>query len=238
MLAAIETPLDVAELRVLGSLVEKEFTTPDSYPLTLNALVAACNQTSNREPVLALDQATVAAAVAGLTRRALAREVHRSDSRARRYRHLLSETCKLHPAEIAVLGVLLLRGPQTVGELRSRTARMFEFPDLKHVEITLGALLSLPQPLVALLPRRPGKKEQRYPQLPGRRSRKRNRNSPEGSGRKAPGAYCPPRGLEPGGSPASNQGGGKTPCPPETWPQTCPQIRFSKEISAPRESSR
>jgi hypothetical protein len=167
MPAGIDTPLDVVELRVLGSLVEKESTTPDSYPLTLNALVAACNQTSNREPVLALDQAAVAAAVAGLTRRALASEVHRSDSRARRYRHLLSETFKLHPAEIAVLGVLLLRGPQTVGELRSRTARMFEFLDLKHVEITLGALLTLPQPLVALLPRRPGQKEQRYAQLLG-----------------------------------------------------------------------
>lgn len=158
-------PLDAVGVRVLGSLLEKESTTPDNYPLTLNALVAACNQTSNRDPVMALDEATVSASLADLSRRSLAREVHRSDSRAKRYRHLVSETMKLHPAESAVMCVLMLRGAQTAGEIRSRTARLFEFRDLPHVDVTLQALMTLPAPLVAQLPRRPGQKEVRYAHL-------------------------------------------------------------------------
>lgn len=166
-------PLDAAAVRVLGSLVEKEFTTPDSYPLSLNALTTACNQTSNREPVMELDEDAVAQGLGELVRRSLAREVYRSDSRVRRYRHLLNETLHLHDAERAVLCVLLLRGPQTVGEIKARTVRMFEFIDLAHVEITLQALITLPAPLVIQLPRQPGRKELRYthalagePQLP------------------------------------------------------------------------
>ena len=154
-------------LRVLGSLIEKESTTPDNYPLTVNALVAACNQTTNRDPVLNLDEAAVVGALDELKRRSLAHEVFRSDSRARRYRHVLAETLSLHPAEMALLCVLMLRGPQTTGEIRTRTARMFEFLDLKHVEVTLQALMTLSAPLVMQLPRQPGQKEVRYAQLLG-----------------------------------------------------------------------
>ena len=163
----MDNPLDSVELRILGSLIEKESTTPDNYPLTLNSVVLACNQTSNRDPVLALEEAHVSRGIASLTRRGLVREVFRSDSRAKRYRHQLAETMHLHPAEIAVLGVLMLRGAQTVGEIRTRTARLFEFRDLPHVDVTLQALMTMPTPLVVELPRRPGQKEARYAQLLG-----------------------------------------------------------------------
>lgn len=161
----MDTPLDLHSVRVLGSLIEKEITTPDSYPLTLNALTAACNQTSNRDPVLQLNEGTVATALDDLSRRQLVRGTLRSDSRVPRYRHLLAETLHLHPAEIAALGVLMLRGPQTVGEIRTRTARLFEFTDLARVELTLQSLASLTQPLVVQLPRQPGQKEVRYAHL-------------------------------------------------------------------------
>lgn len=161
----MDNPIDAVGVRVLGSLVEKQRTTPDNYPLTVNALVAACNQTSNRDPVLELDEATVLDALAELDRRSLVRVVHRSDSRVKRYRHLLSDTLHLHDAEVAVLAVLMLRGPQTSGELRTRTTRLFEFTELARVEITLEALMTLPSPLVVQLPRRPGQKEVRYAHL-------------------------------------------------------------------------
>jgi uncharacterized protein len=160
-----ENPLDVVAVRVLGSLVEKEITTPDNYPLTLNALTAACNQSSNRDPVLNVDEATVLSSLDVLGQRALARAVHRSDSRVRRYRHLLAESLKLHPAEIAVMCVLMLRGAQTAGEIRTRTARLFEFVDLAHVEITIQALMTLTTPLVTMLERQSGQKEVRYAHL-------------------------------------------------------------------------
>src|SRR5687768_16886273 len=130
-------PIDVVGVRVLGSLIEKEITTPDNYPLTLNALVVACNQTSNRDPVLTLDEATVSKSIDELSRRSLVRAVHRSDTRAKRYRHLLVESMKLHASEIAVMCVLMLRGAQTSGEIRTRTARLFEFTDLALVDVTL-----------------------------------------------------------------------------------------------------
>jgi hypothetical protein len=139
--------------------------TPDNYPLTLNALTAACNRTSNRDPVMNLDEATVSTSLDDLARRSLARGVHRSDSRVMRYRHRMAETLNLHPAEIAAMCVLMLRGHQTVGEIRTRNARMFEFNDLAHVDVTLQALMTLSLPLVAQLPRRPGQKEVRYAQL-------------------------------------------------------------------------
>ena len=161
----MDSPLDVVAVRVLGSLIEKEITTPDNYPLTLNALVAACSQTSNRDPVLAVDEASVSKSLDELARRSLVRGVHRSDSRVMRYRHLMAESMKLHPAETAVLCVLMLRGAQTVGEIRTRTARLFEFVDLTHVDVTLKALMTLPTPLVAQMPRRPGQKEVRYAHL-------------------------------------------------------------------------
>lgn len=150
---------------MLGSLIEKEITTPANYPLTLNALTAACNQTSNRDPVLDMDEATVSKSVEYLASRSLVRAVHRSDSRAMRYRHLMSESMNLHVAEIAVMCVLMLRGAQTAGEIRTRTARLFEFVDLAHVDITLQALMTLSEPLVAQLPRRPGQKEVRFAHL-------------------------------------------------------------------------
>jgi hypothetical protein len=146
-------------------LIEKEITTPDNYPLTLNALVGACNQTSNRDPVMALDEGLVSSSLEDLSRRSLVREVHRSDSRAKRYRQVMSESMNLHPTETAVMCVLMLRGAQTVGEIRTRTARMIEFVDLAHVDVTLQALMTLPTPLVAQLPRRPGQKEVRYAHL-------------------------------------------------------------------------
>jgi hypothetical protein len=161
----MDNPLDVVGVRVLGSLIEKEITTPDNYPLTLNALVAACNQTSNRDPVLAVDAASVSNSLEELSRRLLVRGVHRSDSRARRYRHLMSEAMSLHASDTAVMCVLMLRGAQTVGEIRSRTARLFEFVDLTHVDVTLQALMTRPTPLVVQLPRRPGQKEVRYAHL-------------------------------------------------------------------------
>jgi uncharacterized protein len=160
-----DNPIDAVGVRVLGSLVEKEGTTPDNYPLTLNALTAACNQLSNRDPVMKLDEAAVADSLVQLARRSLVREVYRSDSRVKRYRHLLSDTLHLHPAELAVMCVLMLRGPQTAGELRTRTARLFDFTELKRVEITLDALATLSTPLVAQLPRRPGQKEVRFAHL-------------------------------------------------------------------------
>lgn len=161
----MESPLDVVGVRVLGSLIEKEVTTPDYYPLTLNALTAACNQTSNRDPVMAVDEATVLASLEDLGRRSLARAVSRGVSRVNRYRHLLPESMHLHTTEIAVLCVLMLRGAQTAGEIRTRAARLCEFPDLAQVDITLQALMTLSTPLVARLPRRPGQKEVRYAHL-------------------------------------------------------------------------
>jgi uncharacterized protein len=161
----MDTPLSEVEVRVIGALIEKEITTPDNYPLTLNALVAACNQSSNRDPVMSLDDAIVSKSVDDLARRSLVGAVHRSDSRAKRYRHRLSEALNLHPAETAVMCVLMLRGAQTAGEIRTRTTRLFAFRDLAHVDVTLEALMTLATPLVAQMPRRPGQKEVRYAHL-------------------------------------------------------------------------
>lgn len=158
-------PLDTVGVRVLGSLIEKEFTTPDNYPLTLNALTTACNQRSNREPVMELDEDDVLGSLDELARRSLARGVHRGDARVMRYREEIGETLHLHRPELAVLSVLMVRGPQTVGEIKTRTTRLFEFVDLKHVEVTLDALATLTTPLVTGLPRRPGQKEVRYAHL-------------------------------------------------------------------------
>ncbi|HUG17202.1 MAG TPA: YceH family protein [Thermomicrobiales bacterium] len=158
-------PLDEVAVRVLGSLIEKEITTPDNYPLTLNSLTTACNQTSNRDPVLQLDEATVMQGLDHLSAHNLARGVHRSDSRVKRYRHLMTESLYLHEAESAVMCVLMLRGAQTAGEIRTRTARLFDFPDIARVDLTLQSLMTLTTPLVAELPRRPGQKEVRYAHL-------------------------------------------------------------------------
>lgn len=161
------SPLDAVGVRIIGALIEKELTTPDYYPLTLNALTAACNQTSNRDPVMSLDETTVQSGIDELSKQNLVRQVYKSESRAKRYRHTLGETLHLHPAEIAVICVLMLRGPQTAGEIRTRTSRLFEFRDAPHVEVTLQVLMTMSSPLVMQLSRRPGQKEVRYAQLLG-----------------------------------------------------------------------
>lgn len=161
----MDEPLDAVGVRVLGSLLEKELTTPDNYPLTLNALVAACNQTSSRDPVMELDEATVSRTLRELRGRGLVGEVRREDARVLRYRQEMGELLHLHRPELAVLSVLLLRGPQTPGEIKSRAARAFEFVDASHVEITLDSLATLSTPLVTALARRPGQKEVRYVHL-------------------------------------------------------------------------
>ena len=154
------------EARVLGSLVEKQLTTPDYYPLTLNALTLACNQLSNREPVVAYDEVTVVRALNRLRELKLAYAFSGAESRTQRYGHKLDDVCQLAPAELAVVTVLLLRGPQTVGEIRGRTGRMHTFASLEEVEATMLALATrTPQALAVKLPRQPGAKESRYAHL-------------------------------------------------------------------------
>lgn len=160
----METTLNDVEVRVLGSLIEKELATPEYYPLTLNALTNACNQKSNRDPVLELAEADVVRALDSLRFKQLAL-VSAEGGRVPKYRHALVERLRLDPAELAVLGELLLRGPQTVGELRNRAERMHSFPELAAMEETLQELMARTPPLVALLPRQPGRKEQRYAHL-------------------------------------------------------------------------
>jgi uncharacterized protein YceH (UPF0502 family) len=158
--------LSAAEARVLGALVEKEITTPDYYPLTLNALVNACNQTSNRDPVMTLGEAAVEQALGALRERRLAFLFQGADSRLAKFGHRVAETLALERPAIAVLCVLLLRGAQTVGEVRARAGRMHEFESLEATEAALQALAArVPEPLAVRLPRQPGMKEQRYAQL-------------------------------------------------------------------------
>ena len=158
--------ISAVEARALGALVEKEITTPDYYPLTLNALVNACNQSSNRDPVVYFDETTVVRALDGLREKKLALVFYGAESRVPKYAHKLQEAFTLSRPEIAVLCVLLLRGPQTVGELRGRTGRMHEFAALEEVEATLHALATKePQSLVTKLPRQTGFKESRFAHL-------------------------------------------------------------------------
>lgn len=161
----MQPPLDLIAVRILGALIEKELTTPDNYPLSLNSLIAACNQTSAREPVMNLDEATVNRTVNELRQRSLVRAVQQSGSRVLRFRHLMVEALNLDGPELAALCVLMLRGPQTPGEIKGRSNRLFDFPDLEKVESTLEALINRQTPLVARLPRRPGQKDSRYAHL-------------------------------------------------------------------------
>jgi uncharacterized protein YceH (UPF0502 family) len=153
------------EIRVLGCLLEKQRTTPDAYPLSLNALRLACNQSTNRDPVVDYDDATIRDALARLGRRGYTRLASGAGSRAAKYRHLLAEALPLDDGEHAVMCVLMLRGPQTPGELKQRSERMHAFADLAAVEATLGRLSE--RELAVRLPRRPGQKEERYAQLLG-----------------------------------------------------------------------
>ena len=153
------------EARVLGALIEKDITTPDYYPLSLNALVNACNQKSNRDPVMSLDENAVRDALYSLNEKGLAGAVSSADSRVSKYEHRLQETYNLPRGETAILCVLLLRGPQTPGELRGRTERMFQFNDLSEVQAVLQRLIQREGSLVKMLARQPGTKEARYAHL-------------------------------------------------------------------------
>jgi uncharacterized protein YceH (UPF0502 family) len=154
--------IDAAELRVLGALMEKEATTPDYYPMSLNALINACNQKSNREPVVSFDEETVEAALDGLRNKGLASRIS-GESRVPKHDQRFVEKFNLGRREAAVMCVLMLRGPQTVGELRGRTERIFTFDDLEGVDATLNRLAEIG--FVKKLPRQTGYKEQRWAQL-------------------------------------------------------------------------
>jgi uncharacterized protein YceH (UPF0502 family) len=153
------------ETRVLGSLIEKDITTPDYYPLSLNALVNACNQKNNREPVMMLDEEQVRQALTSLQEKRLAGPVSGADSRVTKFEHRLQEVFNFDRREIAVICILLLRGPQTPGELRGRTDRMYHFEGLDDVVSTIDRLGQREPPLARVLPRQPGTKESRYTHL-------------------------------------------------------------------------
>ncbi len=155
--------LDAVELRVLGCLIEKQRTTPDQYPLSLNALRLACNQATNREPVVDYDEPAIRAALHHLAGRGWTRLASGPTSRVAKYRHLFDETMGLDGAETSILALLMLRGSQTMGELKGRSERLHRFTDLDEVARTLGRLSG--RELVAELPRRPGQKEERWAHL-------------------------------------------------------------------------
>ncbi len=166
----MDISLALYEARVIGSLIEKEITTPDQYPLSLNALANACNQKSNREPVLELDEATIQQALDALVKKALVSDKTGYGSRTTKYRHRFCNTefglLKFSERELGVICALLLRGPQTPGELRTHTSRLCHFNDMEEVESTLTQLMERSDgPFVAKLPREAGKRESRYMQL-------------------------------------------------------------------------
>jgi len=157
--------LTAAQARVLGALAEKAVTTPEYYPLSLNALINACNQRSNREPVMSLDEDDVRQALHGLENKGLAGRARSADGRVTKYEHWLGEAFNFSRAEEALVCLLLLRGPQTAGELRGRTERMHPFDELSDVVAGLKKLIEREPPLAAILPRQPGAKESRYAHL-------------------------------------------------------------------------
>lgn len=158
-------PLSFPETRVLGCLLEKEATTPENYPLSLHSVVTACNQTTNREPVVAFDEATVQEALDALREKKLATVLFGAGSRVQKYRHNLLDEYELNKRETALLCVLLLRGPQTPGELRQRAERMAGFAGLPEVEAALEEMARGDSPMVRAIPAGPGRKEKRYVQL-------------------------------------------------------------------------
>ena len=157
--------LDQVEVRVLGALMEKESATPEYYPLSLNALVAASNQKTNRDPVVSLDVDAVLAAIEGLRARGLAMDISGAEHRVHKYAHRLGEVFNFDRRQQAVLCLLMLRGPQTVGELRGRTERLYSFDDLAAVDATLRRLMERTPPLVTKLAREAGEKEPRFAHL-------------------------------------------------------------------------
>jgi uncharacterized protein YceH (UPF0502 family) len=177
---------DAVEIRILGSLVEKQRTTPDQYPLSLNGLRLACNQATNRDPVVDYDEATIRAALERLSRRGWVRLASGPGSRVAKYRHLLDDALGRVPSQLALLAVLMLRGPQTPGELKQRVERLYPYGSTEDVEKALEALAG--HELVAKLPRRPGQSQDRWQQLLG------------GDGEESPAAVAEaapaPQGLE------------------------------------------
>lgn len=161
----MEAVLSDVEIRVLGALIEKEMATPDYYPLTMNALVNACNQKSNRDPVVNYDTSVIARAIEGLRDRNLAFEVIKVDSRVPKYEHNMRKALMLSEQELAILCVLLLRGPQTVGEIKTRTARLYPFDSLSEALVILETMSEGDIPHVTSLPVQPGRKEPRYAHL-------------------------------------------------------------------------
>jgi len=161
----MSTILTDAEIRILGSLVEKQITTPEYYPLTLNALTLACNQKNNRHPVTAYKEDQVAHALETLREKNLTYVFYGSTSRVPKYKHVVPEVLRLNHAEVALMCVLMLRGAQTPGELRSNGARLHEFTGLEEIEETLNGLITRDEPLVVRLPRQPGQKEVRFVHL-------------------------------------------------------------------------
>ena len=159
------TTLTDIETRVLGALVEKQVTTPEYYPLTLNALMLACNQKNNRYPVTSYTESQVAAAVETLREKNLTYVFYGSTSRVPKYKHVMPEVMHLSHPELALVCVLMLRGAQTLGELRGNASRLHDFSGLEEVEQTLNALISRDEPMVARLPRQPGQKEGRFAHL-------------------------------------------------------------------------
>ena len=160
------TILSEIEVRVLGSLVEKEITTPEYYPLTLHSLTVACNQRNNRNPVTSYDENTVARALESLREKNLSYVFHGSSSRVPKYKHVMTEVMHLNTPEMAVMGALMLRGPQTMGEVRGNASRFHDFADLEEVETTLNGLISKePEPMVVRLTRQPGQKDARFVHL-------------------------------------------------------------------------
>ncbi|MDQ2746976.1 MAG: YceH family protein [Acidobacteriota bacterium] len=157
--------LTETEVRVIGALIEKELTTPEYYPLTLNALIAACNQKTNREPVVSFTEAEVQKSLDDLREKNLAYVFYGSTSRVPKYKHILDKVYELESSEIAVICLLMLRGAQTLGELRERTGRLYEFSGLGEVNETLDNLMRRDEPLIVKLERQPGQKEVRYAHL-------------------------------------------------------------------------
>lgn len=157
--------LNETEIRVLGSLVEKQLTTPEYYPLTLNALTAACNQKSNRDPVMSLDESAILAAIDSLRDKNLVYLYYGSSSRTVKYKHMLPNVFELEPPAVAVIALLFLRGPQTGGEIRGRSDRLYPFSSIGEVQETLDELANRSEPMVVRLERQPGQKEARYAHL-------------------------------------------------------------------------
>jgi uncharacterized protein YceH (UPF0502 family) len=209
---------DAVEIRVLGALIEKQRTTPDVYPLTLNALRLACNQSTNRDPVVEYDENTIRGAIERLVHRKWATLASWSNRRSMKYRQTLDRALELSDADMAVLGVLMLRGPQTPGELKTRTERLHSFADMGDLGGTLEGLIS--RDLVVRLDRRPGQREERYAQrlaeegedLPeaapaGAEQRTPAAASPAAATEPAPGEAAPPGATEPAPRPAAPPGG-------------------------------